>query len=143
MKNHRSALMLRKGSELLNEFVPVDRRHDDVADYKIGILRFRDGQTFLSVTPLDYARAARSKQGDVQPPAGSIIIDDQNTRHRWDALWLRRDSRGISRLENRFSFQEGDEATAQQTAPKSGLTYSIETSSDRVAGDHLHSYPTR
>ncbi len=58
-------------------------KHYDVADYKIGILRLRDGQAFLAVTRLDYAIAARSKQGDIQPPTGSIIIDDQNIRHSW------------------------------------------------------------
>jgi hypothetical protein len=125
--------MLRKRSEMLNEFVPVDRGHHDVADYKIGILRLRDGQAFLAVTRLDYAIAAWSKQGDVQPPAGSIIIDDQNIRHSWYALCLRRDSRGISRLENRFSFQEGGEAigaaNCSQEAP--GVCDRTKLGSDR------------
>ncbi len=65
MEDHWSLLMLRKASERLDKLVPVDRGHDDIADYKIGIFRLRDGQTFLSVASLEQAIAIWSQQGSV------------------------------------------------------------------------------
>ena len=69
--------MLRKFSEMLNEFVPVDRGHDDIGDYEIGSFRLRDGQAFLSVASLQDAIVEIGRSGvsaTVQGLAAGFVL---------------------------------------------------------------------
>jgi len=102
----------------VNKFVPVDRGHHDIADYEIGIFSLRDGQAFCPSASLKRAIAMGSQQGSVQPPAGPSSSMIRILGIVGAHFCCEPDSQRISRMENRFNFQEGDEASGAALPPK-------------------------